>query len=297
MSDFASRLLRLPETAVEAWDKINLIIKSNGPGGVSNGRTLNVNYYIPGLDKWDFADINEYKQRLISDVIRWQPLGGDHFAEWLKKGAVKLATFNHPSDPAFLAAYLEVHWLCEMTQVSHSLHYSEYAHIWNWDIQSASKEEEFGGKSYTLSTACECVLEHLFKINKNYLIKERGMTDTGTVSKDEVTEKANFVMGYGGGRGNLTAGQNLRTRHYVVGIKDISFGHRDSGWREEKPITLELVHVEADIDQLQYRLKFEGKDVGMVQFDFGHLTIEWEIEKKYIGTNVSYTAILSKTKP
>jgi hypothetical protein len=297
MSDFASRLLRLPETAVEAWDKINLIIKSNGPGGRSNGRTLNVNYYIPGLDKWDFADVNEYNQRLIADVIRWQPLGGDHFPDWLKNGEVKLASFNHPADPSFLAAYLEIHWLCGMTQVSHTLNYSECDHNWSWDIHSASKQEEFSGKTRSLSLACECVLEHLFKISKNYLLRERGMTDQGTVSKDEVTEKANFVMGYGGGRVNLTAGQNLRTRHYVVGIKDISFGHRDSGWREEKPITFELVHVEADIDQLQYRLKFEGKDVGMVQFDFGHLTIEWEIEKKYIGTNVSYTAILSKTKP
>lgn len=95
---------------------------------------------------------------------------------------------------------------------------------------------------------------------------------------------------------NLTAGENQRTKHYVVGIKDIAFAHRDSGWRDEKTVAMELVHVEADIDQLQYRLKFEGKDVGMVQFDFGHRTIEWEIEKRFIGTSVAYTAILSKTK-
>jgi hypothetical protein len=296
MSDFASRLLHLPITNVETWDKINAMIKSNHGDFQPKGRVLNISHYIPGIDQWEFADISEAKQRAIAEIIRWQPLGGDHFADWLKNGEVKLANFNHPSSPAFIAAYLEIHWLCEMTQLSHSIHYSEYAHLWNWDIQSASKEEEFSGKSYTLSTACECVLEHLFKINKDQLLRERGMSETGTANKDEVTEKSNFVMGYGGGRVNLSAGINQRKPLYVVGIKDIAFAHRDSGWRDEKTVAMELVHVEADIDQLQYRLKFEGKDVGMVQFDFGHRTIEWEIEKRFIGTNVAYTAILSKTK-
>jgi len=298
MSEFASRLLRLPETNVETWDKINAMVKSNHGDFQPKGRVVNISYYIPGLDKWEFADISEAKQRAIADIIRWQPLGGDHFPQWLEKGEVRLANFNHPSDPGFFAAYLEIHWLCEMTQLSHSIHYSEYAHLWNWDIQSASKEEEFSGKSYTLSTACECVLEHLFKINKDKLLRGRGMSEAGTVSKDEVTKLDHFVMGYGGGRVNLTAGEDLSRRtHYVVGIKDLEFAHRTGGWQTEKPITIDLVHVEADVDQLQYRLKQDGKDVGMIQFDYGHRTIEWEIEKRLIGTRVNYTAILSKSKP
>lgn len=297
MSDFASRLLRLPETNVETWDKINAMIKSNHGDFQPKGRVINISYYIPGIDQWEFADISEAKQRAINDLIRWQPLGGDNFPAWLKNGEVKLSQFNHPASPAYLAAYLEIHWLCEMTQVSHSLHYSECDHNWYFEISSASKQEEFSGKSYSLSTACECVLEHLFKINKNYLVKERGLSVDGNVNKDEITEKSHFVMGYGGGRVNLTAGENQRTPHYVVGIKDISFGVRTGGWQTEKPTNFDLVHVEGDIDQLQYRLKLDGKDVGMVQFDFGHRTIEWEVEKKFIGTTVSYTAILSKSKP
>jgi len=297
MSEFSTRLAKLPETNAAAWNEINAIIHSTKVGlWQPTGKPVQVQFYDPGTDKWDFADINESKQRAINEILRKHPLGGDHFAEWLKTGEVRLPGFNHPSDPGFITAYLEAHWLCELTQVSHSLHYSECDHQWNWDIQSASKQEAFSGKSYSLSTACECVLEHLFKINKDYLIKERDLTAKGAVDKDEVVEKCSFVMGYTSGRVTLTAGTAHRTPRYVVGVKDISFSKRDGAWRDDRPTAFELVHVEADIDQLQYRLKYDGKDVGMMQFDYSHRTIEWEIEKRYIGTSVSFYAIVAKAK-
>jgi hypothetical protein len=297
MSDFANRLAKLPETNVETWDKINLLIKSTHGDFQPKGRVINITHYIPGIDQWEFADISEAKQRAINDLIRWQPLGGDHFPQWLKDDEVHLPNFNHPADPAYIAAYLEIHWLCGVLQVGHEITFCESENSWYWSINSAAPTENFVGKNYTLSSACACALEHLFKVGKNYLLKERGMTEDGNVAKDEVTEKSHFVMGYGGGRVNLQAGVNQSTQTYVTGIKDISFASREGRWKDERPQSFELVHVEADIDQLQYRLKYDGKDIGMVQFDYGSRTIEWEIEKRFIGTSVYYTAILSKSKP
>jgi hypothetical protein len=295
MSDFASRLLRLPETNVEAWDKINLIIKSNAYPLPS--KVINISHYIPGIDQWEFADINESKQRAINEIIRWQPLGGDHFPQWLKDDEVHLPAFNHPADPAYIAAYLEIHWLCGVLQVGHEITFCESENSWYWSINSAAQSESFVGKNYILSSACACALEHLFKIGKDYLIKERGLSVEGTTGKDEVTDVAQFFIAINSGRVNLTAGSELRGKHYVVGIKDIVFTEFHGGRQVQKPTDFKLIRVDADIDQLQYRLTLDGKDVGMMQFDYGSRTVEWDIEKRFIGTGVAYTAILSKTKP
>lgn len=297
MSEFANKLAKLPITNVAVWTQINAIIKDGKFGGFQpNGRMVNVSYYEPGDDAWDFADINESKQRAIADILRKHPLGADHFQEWLKNGEVKLPQFNHPSHPMFMQAYLEVHWICEFTQVSHTLHYSECDHNWYWEIQSAAKAEEFSGKSYSASTAFECVLEHLFKINKDYFLRERGL-NTDAAPKDSITDDGKFVMGFKSGRVNLTAGEDRRTHRHVVGVKDIKFARSLQGFRQGDSIPIQVERVASDIDQAQYKLTLDGKDVGMLQFDFGHRTIEWDITQEFVSGSVFYTVILSKDKP
>lgn len=297
MSDLANKLSKLPITNVAVWNQINTIIKDSKFGGFQpTGRVANVSYYEPGDDAWDFADISESKQRAISDILRRHPLGADHFPEWLNNGEIILPSFNHPTHPMFLQAYLEIHWVCEFTQVSHTLHYSECDHNWYWEIQSAAPSEQFSGKAYSLSGACECVLEHLFKVNKEYLLRERGMS-TDAAPKDSITEDGKFVMGFKSGRVNLTAGQDRRTHRHVVGVTNIKFARSLQGFRQGDSIPIQVERVASDIDQAQYKLTLDGKDVGMLQFDFGHRTIEWDITQEYVSGSVFYSAILSKDKP
>lgn len=287
MSDLNSRLNKLPITNVDAWNQIVTIISDATYGGFQpRGKSVGVSYYNPAVGGWEHADINESKQRAIYNILHVHPLGADHFKQWLETGSVKLNSFNHPSDPGFIAEYLEIHWLCEIFQVSHTLNYNEGAHTWDYTIHSASKVEEFNGKSYSLSTAMECVLEHLFKVGKDYLLKLRVMD---TPLPEGPVEHHRFAMAILSGRVSLKEAEPARYR--VKSVSKVEFFH-DLARQKPFPVTLSQP-VEGETD-IRYTLRLDGEVVGMLLFDFKLMVIEWEVSSKLARCTVQYTTVLER---
>lgn len=281
----ASRLAVLPITNVDAWNKVKATVNSNTGGFQPTGRSLEIRYYDPATAEWEFADINESKQRAIEQLLRWQPLGSDHFREWLKNDEVKINNFNHPSDPEFFKVYNEIHWLCGMMEVSHELNFCEAEGSWYWRIISAAPAEEFTGKNYSLSTASECVLQHLFKIGKDYICRERGINpETPEAPTEGIAWVGKRLLSVNKGEKGIDF--EKRGRVYFHGVSGAKLSMRDGA-----AVDIELSRMPHRDEGIVEFMAIElGHRVGVIQFNLSEQQISWDVMECVKGLQVEYTA-------
>lgn len=287
----ATRLAAVPITNADFWNKVKVMVNSNLGGFQPTGRKLEIRYYDVATAEWEFADINESKQRNLESLLRWVPLGADHFLEWLKNDEVQLNSYNHPSDPEFFKDMNEVHWLCSMMQVGYNLVFCESEGSWYWMINSAAKGEEFIGKNYSLSSATACVLEHLFKIGKDYLCRERGINPEAPMAASEgMTWVGKRLLSVN--KGEKTIDFEKRGRVYLHGVSGAKLSTRDG---QSSPIELSRMP-QRDGNIVEFMAIELGQRVGVIQFNLSEQQVSWDVMECVKGLQVEYTAHISVTR-
>lgn len=283
MSHIEHRLAAVPITNHVMWNKINAIVKAN-PLPLRHSGALELRCYQVDTDTWEHFTVPAQISYTLAELIKWTPLGADHFQEYLVKGELNTPYFDHPSDPRFLPFYLEIDWLCRMTEVSHALHFDESEGSWYWEITSAAVGESFTGKNRSLSLACESVLEHLFKVNRKYLCEKRGFTDEGKdVTERSETKRDRQYIGVQ--KGSKSFGLDLRDCK-ILRVTSVNIIYRHG----EPVDKFDIDRVECNDDRIAYRFNLKGTTIGYVYFDLAEMNIEWNFgNTNYVGREIDFT--------
>jgi hypothetical protein len=282
MSHIEHRLAAIPITNHVMWNKINAVIKAN-PLLLRHSGAIELRCYQVDTDTWEHVTAPAQISRELAELIKWTPLGGDHFPEYLKNGKLTTPYFDHPSDPHFLPFYLEIDWLCRMTEVSHCLNFCEAEGSWYWEISSAAAIERFIGKNRSLSLACEAVLEHLFKINQDYLLKNRGLTREGTDAPTEMPQpRQRQYVGIKRGQKSFDPELLDRKIHRVYDIQIVFPDGNVAGDLHYVPVdnssAKQMVRVETNNDRV----------IGFLTFDYIEKNIEWNLDQPMVGCYIEF---------
>jgi len=174
-------------------------------------------------------------------------------------------------------------------EVGNSLTYCESEDSWYWIITSSAKTEEFIGKNYSLSSACECVLVHLYTIGKDLLCKNRGISreghDAGVTT--DISRQRQFM---GVRKGSKSFSADLSTRQ-VVGIEDVQFTLPN----REHAGEFNYHAMERSEERIVYRAGFDDKNVaGYITFNLIDKTIEWDVKQPMVGCYIEFVAKVVK---
>lgn len=290
MSNIEDRIAAVPITNHQAWNQI-LKLVNDFPLPIRHDGVINLRVYNPGTDEWEHHDVARSLTPKLAELIKWVPLGGDNFAEWLKTGKVSGRHYNHPSDPRYIAHYLEIDWLCRVLEVGNSLVYCESEDSWYWTIESSAQVERFIGKNYSLSSACECVLVHLFTIGKKLLCEKRGISDEGQDSdvKTDLKRERQFI-GVQKGRKSFHPDVWPGVKIHTVNDVQFTLPNRESAG------DFDYHAMERSEERIVYRVTIDGNKnvVGYITFDLIEKNIEWDVKQPMVGCYIEFSVHVVK---
>lgn len=287
MSNIENRIAAVPVTNYQVWNQINAFVRGH-PLPLSHKGALSLRTYNPTTDEWEHHDVERVHTTTLAEIIKWVPLGGDNFAEWLKTGKVSGCHYNHPSDPRYIAHYLEIDWLCRVLEVGNSLVYCESEDSWYWTIESSAQAERFIGKNYSLSSACECVLVHLFTIGKKLLCEKRGINpDAPDTASEGIAWTGKRLLSVN--KGEKSIDFEKRGRVYFHGVSSAKLTTRDG---KASMIELSIMpHTEAIV--VRFMAIELGHRVGIVEFNLSEQQISWDVMDCVKGLQVEFIARIS----
>lgn len=135
---------------------------ANGPDHAPFGASrIYLSVFNPGLGYRQDVVVDPNKLARISRLVAKVILGIDQYDQWFDKRTITLPTFNSLTHPMAITALQQIESLALIVDVIWSMHYNNGSGSWYFTL-SGGGIEDWVGKDYSLSTAMECALEHLY---------------------------------------------------------------------------------------------------------------------------------------